>query len=762
MATTADLIALARQYQQAGDMRQAEDLCRQILRADPGHAETLRLLGGIAYQAGNYPAAAELIRAAVANAPTNAGYHADLGLVRLALGDPQAAVDCCEQALRLDPDLPEAHNNLAGALLKLDRADDAIAHYQRVAELRPHDAVSHYNLGNAWSDRGQLDQAVTAYCRAVELRPDFVQAFNNLGSALARLDRPEEAAAAYQRTIELRPDLAEGHNNLGRVVQELGRLGDAEPCFRQALRLRPDYVTAHYNLGNVLREQRRFDEAIQCYQRAIALKPDYADAYNNLGSAMRDHGRVADAVASYRRALQVDPEFAGVHNNLGNLLRDQGLLDEADASYRRALQLQPSLAAAHSNLLFALHNRTDITLAQLADAHREYEHAFATPLRQVWRPHENSRDPDRRLRLGFVSPDLSRHPVGHFTIRFVEQLDRGHAEVVCYSDRLRHDDLTDRFRTAATTWRQIVGWSDERLAEQIRADGIDILFDLAGHTANGRLLVFARKPAPIQVTWAGYIGTTGLSAIDYIVADRFEVPPGAEVYYAERVLRMPDGYVSYDPPVYAPEVGPPPARESGRVTFGSFNHPTKIGPQVLGVWSEILRRLPTARLVLKYRAMDDSAIAGRLTELFAGHGVGLDRVEYRGGSSHVDFLRHYGEIDIALDPFPYNGGLTTIEALWMGVPVVTMPGDTFAARHSLSHLSNVGLTETIATNPDEYVERTVALANDLPRLAELRAGLRDRVASSPVCDGRRFAENLLRLLRDAWREWVSGPGEPGA
>jgi protein O-GlcNAc transferase len=754
MATSADLVALARQYQQAGDLRQAETLCRQVLRTEPAHAEALRVLGGLAYQSGNYAAARDLIRDAAASAPANAGYHADLGLVYLALGKPQDAVECCQQALRLAPDLPEAHNNLAAALLKLDRAADAVAHYQRVAELRPADAVSHYNLANAWSERGRLDEAVAAYRRAVELRPHFVQACNNLGSALSRLGRPEEAAAAYQRTIELRPDLAEGHNNLGRVFHDSGRLADAESSFRRALQLRPDYVTAHYNLGNVLRDHRRFDEAIACYDRAIELKPDYADAHNNRGNTLRDQGRLADALASYRRALQFQPEFAGTLTNLGNVLRDQGRLDEAEDAYRRALQLQPDLAAAHSNLLFGLHNRPDVTLAQLAAAHGEYERTLAAPLRQTWRPHENSRDPDRRLRLGLVSPDLSRHPVGQFTIRFVEQLDRNRAELVCYSDRVRHDYLTERFRAAAATWRPVFGWSDERLAEQIRSDRVDVLFDLAGHTANSRLLVFARKPAPIQVTWAGYVGTTGLTAIDYIVADRYEVPPGAEVHYAERVLRMPDGYVCYDPPAYAPAVGPLPAGESGQVTFGSFNQPGKIGPQVIAVWAEILRRLSTARIILKYRAMDDPSIAGRLSELFAGHGIGPDRVEYRGGSSHVEFLRHYGEIDMALDPFPYNGGLTTIEALWMGVPVVTCPGETFAARHSLSHLSNVGLTETIANNPDEYVETAVALANDLPRLAELRKGLRDRVASSPLCDGKRFADNLLRLLRDAWREWV--------
>jgi predicted O-linked N-acetylglucosamine transferase (SPINDLY family) len=417
--------------------------------------------------------------------------------------------------------------------------------------------------------------------------------------------------------------------------------------------------------------------------------------------------------------------------------------------------LKSELITARSNLLQTLQYVAGATLAELAHAHAEFERRHAAPLRRQERPFTNSRDPDRKLRVGFLSPDFRCHPVGYFTIPFLENLDRSQAEATCYHDCPAADEVTTRIRAAAATWRDVFGWPDERLAEQVRDDGIDILFDLAGHTAHNRLLVFARKPAPVQVTWAGYVGTTGLSAIDYLVADRFEVPPGAGAHYSERILRMPDDYVCYDPPAHAPPVGPPPAAGRGQVTFGSFNYPAKIGPQVIAVWAEILRRLPTARLVLKYRALDEPIIAGRFADLFARNGIDPARVESRGWSPVMELRRHYGEIDVALDPFPYNGGLTTIEALWMGVPVITCPGETFAGRHSLSHLSNVGLTETIARDLDEYVELAVALANDLPRLAELRAGLRQRVASSPLCDAKRFADNLLRLLRDAWREWAT-------
>jgi predicted O-linked N-acetylglucosamine transferase (SPINDLY family) len=306
--------------------------------------------------------------------------------------------------------------------------------------------------------------------------------------------------------------------------------------------------------------------------------------------------------------------------------------------------------------------------------------------------------------------------------------------------------LTHRFQAAATEWRDVIGISDERLAKQIRADGIDILFDLAGHTAHNRLLVFARKPAPIQITWIGYEGTTGLAAMDYLLADRHVVPEGTEHYYRERVLRMPDGYLCYDPPEAAPPVGPPPSSTKGYATFGSFNNPAKITAEVVAVWAEILRRAPNSRLTLKFRGLGDPTVKRRYLDLFASHGVAPQRLELLPWSPHAEHLAAYQQVDVALDPFPFSGSATTCQALWMGVPVITCPRETFASRHSLSHLSNVGLTETIARDFDEYVELAVSLTGDRPRLAALRAGLRQRMAASPLCDGKRFAANLASIL----------------
>ena len=343
--------------------------------------------------------------------------------------------------------------------------------------------------------------------------------------------------------------------------------------------------------------------------------------------------------------------------------------------------------------------------------------------------------PRRRLRLGFVSPDFCQHPVGFFLIRALENLDRREAEIVCYNDRAAKDRLTSRFQAAASLWRDVLGWNHERLAAQIRDDKIDILFDLAGHTAHNRMLTFVRKPAPIQITWIGYEGTTGLSAIDYLLADRYMVPEAAEAYYREKVLRLPDCYLCYDPPEDAPAVSALPALRSGRVTFASCNNLAKINAEVVAAWAEILRRVPRARLLLKYRGLEDEGLRARYLDLFAAQGIAADRLDIEGWSPLGELLARHDGIDVALDPFPFAGGVTTCNALWMGVPVVTWPGETFASRHALSYLSTVGLTETIAGSREEYVEIAVRLAADLPRLAAIRAGLRQQMAASPLCDG---------------------------
>jgi protein O-GlcNAc transferase len=601
---------------------------------------------------------------------------------------------------------------------------------------------------------GQLEPAEQIYRQILQVEPNHADVIHLLGLVAYQVGKHEIAAESIERAIQLNGTEPAFHCNLGEVYRAMHRISEAIACYCRALELKPDYAEAYNNLGNALNDQRKLQDAVACYHRCLELKPDYAEAYNNLGNALKDQRKLQDAVACYHRSLELKPDYAEAYNNLGNALRDQGNVDEAVACYRQTLHLNSTLTATHSNLLYTLHYRTGVTLAVLAEAHTEYDRQHAQPIHDATITYKNVRDPNRRLRLGFVSPDLGSHPVGYFLVRFLENLSKEQYDTTCYSSRVIKDGMTDRLQAAATQWRDVIGMSDERLAEQIRVDCIDILVDLSGHTADNRLLVFARKAVPIQITWIGYEGTTGLSTMDYLVADRYVVPQESKQFYREQVLQMPDGYLCYDPPTVGPPVGPLPALQNRYVTFGSFNDLAKITPEVVAVWADILRQIPTAHLLLKSRGLEDQGVKERYRDLFAGQGVEAQRLEFLPASVYAEYLATYQQVDVALDPFPFSGSATTCEALWMGVPVITCPGETFASRHSLSHLSNVGLTETIAHDLDEYVELAVALAGNLPRLAAIRARLREQMAAAPLCDGPRFAKNLTALLREVWRKWV--------
>ena len=454
--------------------------------------------------------------------------------------------------------LGRAHYNLGVIQQSQGKLDEAAAAYQRALQLKPGFVEALNDLGNVFKLQGKLEEAGACYQQVLRWKPDYAAAHCNLGVVLHDLGQLDHAVACCQRALQLQPDYATAHYNLATLLKDQGKLDESEACYRRALQLQPDYALAHYNLGIVCQSLGKLHDAMACYQRELQLQPNLPEAHNNLGNVYHELGQLDAAQVCYRRALQQQPGYALAYNNLGNILRDQGKVDSAVASYQKSLRLQPDFAAVHSNLLLTHQYRSGVTLAELANLHAEFDRLHAAPLRtaRLLQDHDHDRDPHRRLRLGFVSADFGRHPVGHFLIRVLENLDPAQCETVCYSDRMIPDDLTWRFQSAATIWRDVKGLSDQSLAEQIVNDEIDILLDLAGHTARNRLLVFARKPAPIQVTWAGYVGTTGLKAMDYILADRHEIPQAAEAHYCEKVLRMPDGYVTYDPPVYAPPVAP--------------------------------------------------------------------------------------------------------------------------------------------------------------------------------------------------------------
>jgi predicted O-linked N-acetylglucosamine transferase (SPINDLY family) len=744
---------LALEHHQAGRLAEAEAIYRQVIAEFPDHADALHLLGVLAGQAGHADRAIDLIGRAIAINPAVAQFHGNLGEAYRRLGQLDPALDSLNRAIELRPDLTDAHFNLGHVLSLKSRAVQAMAAFQRAIELRPDHAEAYYALGNLLKDEGRHEEAIATFTQLIRFRPEHAQAHNNLGVSLHASGRLEEAISAFARTIQLKPDRAQAYSNLGVALRDSGRVQEARTAFQRAIDLNPSLAKTHVNLGALLLDLGHVDEGTASLRRAIDLQPDLAEAHFDLGIALYRENRLDEAIDAYRRAIKLKPDNAEAYCGLGVASLVSGQVQEASRHFDQALLFRPDYVIAHSNLVMCEQYRPEVSLASLARSHAEWDRRHASHYRASWRPWILERDSERPLRIGFVSADFRRHAVGFFLAPVLEHLDRRFGAVVCYNNRAVSDDLTRRIAAAATEWRDVFRLNDDALADQIRADRVDLLVDLSGHTEGNRLLVFARRPAPIQLTWIGYAATTGMTAMDYLIADRFHVPPELETHYKEKILRMPDSYVCFDPPVEAPAVGPLPAQAQGTVTLGSFNNLAKLNAEVIATWAEIVRRIPGARLSLVTRGLGGAGIRNQVREAFVSAGVDPHRVKLQGKMPRSELLAAYNAIDLALDPFPYSGGVTACEALWMGVPVVTCPGETFASRHSLSHLTNVGLTETIATDRRAYIELAVRLAQDLPHLAELRASLREQVLRSPICDGARFAKNLMALMRDVWREW---------
>ena len=567
-----------------------------------------------------------------------------------------------------------------------------------------------------------------------------------------RAGRLAEAEKGYRAILQRAPQHADSLNLLGVIALQTGNVESAFELVQRAVALRPDAAACRNNLGQVLERLGREDEAAACYEAAIELDPTYAEPHNNLGVLRARRDALADAEAHYAKAIELDPKYAEPYTNRGNLLKDRGELDAAIGCYRRAIEIRPDLSQLHSNLLLTLHYHPDHSPADLLREHRAWSERHARPLAAARRPHDNGREPDRRLRVGYVSPDFREHPVARFVLPLFREHDRRELEVLAYSDATAPDSVTNLVRKHVDRWRDVATLSDEQLANAVRADGVDILVDLAAHSAHNRLLTFARKPAPVQITYLAYCSTTGVDAIDYRITDRFLDPPGASAHYTEASIELPHCYWCYA----APPLGRPAAeRRSGPPTFGCLNNYAKVTDFTLALWARLLRRVPEAQLLLYART---AAHRDRVHRALREAGVDEARAIFVGRQSLSLYLETYRDIDVALDPHPYGGGTTTCDTLWMGVPVVSLAGRTAVSRAGSTLLSNVGLEQLVTRSAEEYVERAAELIRDQGRLAELRRQLRDRLESSPVMNAAQFARDFEAALRSAWRAWCERAG----
>jgi protein O-GlcNAc transferase len=610
------------------------------------------------------------------------------------------------------------------SLLQQNRLAEAQVEAERMCQLIPHDAEAWMLLAGIHARRGGLEQVVACCDKAIALRPGNANAYFNKGVAL----------------------------------QNLRRLADAERCYREILRIDPRQPHARINLGLVLLGQNRAEEAVTLFRTLSAEPIDQALAVmarSNLALSFLALDRNHEAEITCREALALDPHNVAVLDNLGYALKAQGRVEEAVIQHGIAIARQPGSISAHSNLLLALNFLPDRDPAAICAEHRRWAQRHADHLLDR-RPHKNERDRDKRLRIGYVSPDFRDHSAAMFLEPLLEAHDRSQFDIYGYSNVERQDATTDRLRGLVDHWRPILDYGDEQAAELIRTDGIDILVDLAGHTAGHRLLVFARRPAPVQVTWLGYPNTTGMAAMDYRITDAWTDPPGeSDRWHSETLVRLPGGFLCYQPPSDSPPVSDLPARATGYVTFGCFNNSAKISAAVLDAWSEILKVVPEARLLLKSQQLSDPHLQRRYEREFQVRGVDPQRVEtIERIESRRGHLELYGRVDVGLDPFPYNGTTTTCEALWMGVPVVVLAGDRHAGRVGVSLLSQVGLNGLIAKDVENYVSVATALATDPVRCSSLRVSLRERLNSSSLCDSAGFARRIEAAYRRIWGEWL--------
>ncbi len=775
-----------------GKLDEAMACYKKALNIDPNHLGAHYNIGNALIGQGKTEEAIASYRKVLEIKPDYPEVYNNMGVAFSHLRKPDETMECYKKALEINPNYAEAYNNMGNALKGQNRLDEAIDYYKKALTVRPNYAEAHYNMGNTLNAQGKYEETIACYRKVLEISPNHPESYNNMGNAFKNQGKPDQAiecytkalaidpknadayynmgntrsdqgefeaaVACYRKVAEMNPNYAEAFNNMGAALKNLGKLAETIEAYKGAIKASPNYAEAYNNMGLSLFELGRLDEAMVACQKAIAIKPDYADAYNNLGGVFKDQGKIEETVDAYREALKIRPDYAEVYNNMGNAVKDMGRLDEAIECYQKAMSMKSDYYKAHSNLMFALQYSSEHSPDWIFEKHRIWNQTHAVSLTQGILPHTNDRTPGRRLRVGYVSPDFRKHSCAYFIEPLFNSHDRNQVEIFSYAEVQKSDEMTERVKSLSDAWRSTLGQSDAAVAEQIRKDRIDILVDLAGHTANNRLLVFARKPAPIQVTWLGYPDTTGLDVMDYRFTDAVADPEGtADRYASETLIRLPKGFHCYTPLYIPPETGGLPFLKTRELTFTSFNNLTKVTDKTVAVWAKILQQVPHSRILLKSRQLGSKSIQRHYLDMFLENGISEERVTLVPRiARQQEHLAFYNQADIALDPFPYNGTTTSFESLWMGIPVVTLYGNRHVSRVGASILTQLGLTDLIAADEADYIAKAVQLAGDIERLSELRASLRGRMVNSSLCDEQSFARVVEAAYREMWRKWCSG------
>jgi predicted O-linked N-acetylglucosamine transferase (SPINDLY family) len=777
--TPEELLDAATQLHRAGSLVEARGLYAQLLSIEPNNTPAQFRRGLLELQDGRPDAALAFIGNAIAAAPGEPRHHSGMGQALQALGRWDEARAAYERVVQLEPLSADAHFSLGLALHSLGRYEAAIRAYETAVLYRADYFAALNNLGLCRQRCGRFEQAAAAYTQALALRPTEMGTTANLGTVLQSIGRIDEAirllrsaharephvsahainlgialchhrefaaAESVLRAAWERSPSSDVTFNLGNALYGLGRVEEAADMYRAVLVEAPNHADALINLGNIHKERGEFSAAAASYDAAIKADPTSVVALNNAGCLLRTLGRFDDAEDMFRNGLRLDSAHPALYDNLGSVLKDTGDIDAAIDCFRKSLQLNPNNPATHSNLAYSLTFQSRSAEPVLEECLR-WNDRFSAPVVVMTDP-LILRTSEHRLRIGYVSPDFREHCQSLFMIPLLTHHDRRSFQVFCYSSVERPDETTHRIAGLVEEFRNVRSIDDQALAQLIRADGIDILVDLTMHMANGRPLVFARKPAPVQVAWLAYPGTTGLSAMDYRLSDARLDPAGFDAHYTERTVRLPDSFWCYHPLTTSPPVSALPALERGYITLGCLNNPCKLTDATLRLWGPVMRALPTARLQLM---APHGRHRKRLLLRLAAQGIEPERVTLLPHRVRKDYLRSYHDIDIGIDTFPYNGHTTSLDAYWMGVPTVSRVGDTCVGRGGLSQSFQLGLQELATATDEGFLDAVVALTSNLPGLAALRAELRSRLERSPLMDGARFAANIETAYREMWQ-----------
>lgn len=658
------------------------------------------------------------------------------------------ALPAARRAADLLPEDSEAQNNYAKALLDVGHAEESRRACLTALKIDAANVLAMNNLGNACRNLGRFDEARKAYLNALELAPKYFDVAFNLGNMLSEAGDLDGAVKAFKFSLTINPAHQTAVRLLARQLALLGRAWEAIEVMQSAAIGANVSVDLLDELSGLWLEIDNHAQALSVAERALVLDPRHASVHNRRGAALLGLGRLSDARQAFEQSIEADPRQAKVWVNLGNVLRDLLLPQEALKAYAGALEAEIPNPEIYSNLLLASNYLGNVAgLSTDAALACQSDRATAAT---TW---SNDLDPARTLRVGLVSGDLCNHPVGRFLVAPLAAMRAHNVELFAYSNHWRNDEVTISLQESIQNWRTIHGKSDECVVQMIQSDRIDILIDLSGHTGRGRLNIFARKPAPLQVAWFGYFASTGLKAIDYVLADKIVLPECDEHHFVEKVWRLPETYYCYTPPQMTLDCGPLPALSTGQITFACFNNAVKVGPDVLACWAEILKSVPNSMLFLKSRHFSLPEVVTTMTERLTALGVSAERLRFEAADSFDRYLAAYQDVDIALDPFPFTGGATTADALWMGVPVLTMRGQRFISHQGETIMNSVGLNDWIANGPDQYVALARAKVSHLEDLAKLRGGLRERLLASPFADAAGFATSLQSAWRGMWVNW---------